>query len=170
MNRGSLGSVFNDRTSPLDKHVGVVMDTFGIEKAPMAAQMFGNAGKEHMQKYGTKKEHFAKIAWKNHKHSTNNPYSQFQDEYSLEQIMNAPMIHDPLTKLQCCPTSDGSAAAILCSEDFVKKHNLQSQAIEVLAMEMSTDVQSVFNDKSSIKVIGYDMTKRAADKVSEMLV
>ncbi|KAJ8305635.1 hypothetical protein KUTeg_016180 [Tegillarca granosa] len=165
MNRGSLGTVFHDRTAPLDKHVGVVMDTFGIEKAPMAAQMFGNAGREHMEKYGTKKEHFAKIAWKNHKHSTNNPYSQFQDEYSLEQIMNAPVIHDPLTKLQCCPTSDGSAAAILCSEDFVKKHNLQSQAIEILAMEMSTDLPSVFKDKSSIKVIGYDMTKNAADKV-----
>ena len=38
----------------------------------------------------------------------NNPYSQFQDEYSLEEILAAPMVHAPLTKLQCCPTSDGS--------------------------------------------------------------
>ena len=59
-------------------------------KAPPAAQMFGNAGREHMEKYGTKPEHFAKIGWKNHKHSVNNPYSQFQDEYSLEDILNAP--------------------------------------------------------------------------------
>ncbi len=50
---------------------------------------------------GTKLEHFAKIAYKNHKHSVNNPYSQFQDEYSLEQIMKAPMIYEPLTKLHC---------------------------------------------------------------------
>ena len=64
-------------------------------------------------------EQFAKIGWKNHKHSVNNPYSQFQDEYSLEQIMNAPMVYEPLTKLQCCPTSDGAGAAILASEDFV---------------------------------------------------
>ena len=73
-----------------------------------------------MERYGTKPEQFAKIGWKNHKHSVNNPYSQFQDEYSLEQIMNAPMVYEPLTKLQCCPTSDGAGAAILASEDFVK--------------------------------------------------
>jgi len=48
--------------------------------------MFGNAGREHMKKYGTTLEHFAKIAQKNHKHSVNNPKSQFQDEYSLEQV------------------------------------------------------------------------------------
>ena len=77
-----------------------------------------------MERYGTKPEHFAKIGWKNHKHSVNNPYSQFQDEYSLEDILKAPMIYEPLTKLQCCPTSDGAGAAILASEEFVKKHGL----------------------------------------------
>ncbi|KAK3090738.1 hypothetical protein FSP39_014203 [Pinctada imbricata] len=166
MERGSLGSKFLDRTNPMDKHVEVMMNTFGVDRSPMAAQMFGNAGKEHMQKYGTKPEHFAKIAWKNHKHSTNNPYSQFQDEYSLEQIMASQKIHDPLTKLQCCPTSDGSAAAILCSEDFVRKHGLEGQAVEILAMEMSTDMPSVFKD-SCMKMVGYDMTQNAADRVFE---
>lgn len=71
-----------------------------IEASPMAAQMFGNAGIEHMKKYGTKPEHFAKIAWKNHKHSVNNPNSQFRDEYTLEQIQKSPKVHGPLTKLQ----------------------------------------------------------------------
>ena len=89
--------------------------------------MFGNAGREHMKKYGTTLEHFAKIAQKNHKHSVNNPKSQFQDEYTLEQIMGSPKIHDPLTKLQCCPTSDGSAAAVIVSEQFVIDNNLQDQ-------------------------------------------
>ena len=59
----------------------------GFEQAPAAAQMFGNAGREHMEKYGTKPEHFAKIGGKNHKHSVNNPYAQFQDEYTLEEIL-----------------------------------------------------------------------------------
>jgi sterol carrier protein 2 len=49
----------------------------GETKMPIAPQLFGNAGREHMEKYGTKPEHFAKIAWKNHHHSVNNPYSQF---------------------------------------------------------------------------------------------
>ena len=62
-----------------------MVNSVGIEPIPIAAQMFGNAGREHMQKYGTKLEHFAKIAMKNHKHSVNNPKSQFQDEYTLDQ-------------------------------------------------------------------------------------
>lgn len=97
-----------DRTSPMDKHMEVMINRYGLAAAPAAPQMFGNAGKEHMEKYGaflflvdlavikterstvtwrnnvcfflwcyflsgTKPEHFAKIAWKNHKHSTNNP-------------------------------------------------------------------------------------------------
>lgn len=77
-----------------------------------------------MDKYGTKLEHFAKIAEKNHRHSVNNPYSQFRDVYTLDEILKSPKIHYPLTKLQCCPTSDGAAAAILCSDEFVKAHKL----------------------------------------------
>ncbi|KAL3869512.1 hypothetical protein ACJMK2_042183 [Sinanodonta woodiana] len=165
MSRGSLKSTYSDRTNPLDQHVKVMAETYGITHGPLAAQMFGDAGREHMEKYGTKPEHFAKIAWKNHKHSTNNPYSQFQEEYTLEQINNSPMMSDPLTKLQCCPTSDGAAAAVIASEDFVFKHNLQGQAVEILAMDMCTDLPSVFDEKSCIKMVGYDMSKKAAEKV-----
>ena len=86
---------------------------YGYESGPPTAQMFGNAGREHMQRYGTTTEHFGKIAQKNHSHSKNNPKSQFKDEYSIEQINGAPCIHDPLTKLHCCPTSDGAAAVII---------------------------------------------------------
>jgi acetyl-CoA acetyltransferase len=139
----------------------------GFAKAPPAPQMFGNAGREHMEKYGTKPEVFAKIGYKNHKHSVNNPYSQFQDEYSLEDILNAPMVYEPLTKLQCCPTSDGSGAAILVSEDFVKKHNLQAQAVEIAGMAMATDTPSSFNEKSDIKLVGFDMSQAAARKAYE---
>jgi acetyl-CoA acetyltransferase len=120
-----------------------------------------------MEKYGTTPDHFAKIGWKNHKHSVNNPYSQFQDEYSLEQIKAAPMVWEPLTKLQCCPTSDGAGAAILASEDFIKKHGLQAKAVEILGMAMTTDFKSTFSEKSSMKLVGYDMTKEAARRVYE---
>lgn len=165
MQKGSLSAMFQDRANPVEKHVEMMIETVGLAHGPVTAQMFGNAGREHMEKYGTKPEHFAKIAWKNHKHSTNNPYSQFQDYYTLEQIQGSPQIHDPLTKLQCCPTSDGSAAAILCSEEFVRRHNLQGQAVEILAMEMATDLPTAFSEKSCIKMVGYDMTKKAADEV-----
>lgn len=164
MERGSLSSKFMDRTNPMDKHVTVMADLVGLNEAPITAQMFGNAGIEHMKKYGTKPEHFAKIAYKNHKHSVNNPNSQFRDEYSLEKIMNSPKVFGPLTKLQCCPTSDGAAAAIVVSERFVRLHGLESQAIEILGMEMATDTPSTFGD-SLMKLVGYDMTKNAAERL-----
>jgi sterol carrier protein 2 len=167
MAKGSLGATFMDRTMPMDKHMGAMVEMHGFESGPPAAQIFGNAGREHMERYGTTPEHFAKIAYKNHLHSTRNPYSQFQDEYSLEQILEAPTVHAPLTKLQCCPTSDGSAAAVLCSEEVVKRHGLEGQAIEIAAMAMTTDFESTFSDKSAIKLVGSDMTRAAAQSVYE---
>ena len=105
MQRGSLGSQFADRCNPLEKHVEIMSSLHEISEAPMMAQMFGNAGQDYLAKYKLNSEQaraaFAKIAHKNHKHSVNNPYAQFQQEYTLEQIANSPMIHEPLTKLQC---------------------------------------------------------------------
>ncbi len=167
MEKGSLGIKYTDRTNPMDKHAQAMIEKRGFAKAPPAAQFFGNAGREHMEKYGTTAEQFAKIGWKNHKHSVNNPYSQFQDEYSLEDILNAKMVYEPLTKLQCCPTSDGAGAAVLASEEFVAKHGLHDQAIEILGMAMTTDYASSFEEKSDIKLVGYDMTRTAAEKVFE---
>jgi len=167
MEKGSLGIKYTDRTNPMEKHAKLMIEMRGFAKAPPAAQFFGNAGREHMEKYGSTPEQFAKIGWKNHKHSVNNPYSQFQDEYSLEDILNAPMVYEPLTKLQCCPTSDGAGAAILASESFVKKHGLEDQAVEILGMAMTTDFASSFDEKSSIKLVGSDMTKAAAQQVYE---
>ena len=162
---GSLQTFFTDRTVPLDKFFILDNEIRGESKSPFAPRMFGNAGKEHMEKYGTKLEHFAKIAWKNHKHSVNNPYSQFRDEYTLEQIMKSPMIHFPLHKLSCCPTSDGAGAAILASEAFVKQHGLEDQAVEILDIRLLTDYKSTFDEKSSIKLIGFDMAKECAQQV-----
>jgi sterol carrier protein 2 len=167
MEKGSLGAKYTDRINPMDKHIALMADLRGFAPAPPAAQMFGNAGREHMERYGTTALQFAKIGWKNHKHSVNNPYSQFQDEHSLEGILSAPMVYAPLTKLQCCPTSDGSGAAILASADFVKQHGLENKAVEILGMAMATDFASTFSERSCIKMVGYDLSKAAAHKVYE---
>ena len=163
MERGSLGAKFMDRTNPMDKHVTAMMSLREFAAAPPAPQIFGNAGREHMERYGTKPEQFAKIAHKNHKHSVNNPYSQFQDEYSLDDILSSKMVYEPLTKLQCCPTSDGAGAVVLASEAFVKKHGLEDRAVEIAGMAMATDLPSTFEDKSCIKIVGFDMTRKAAE-------
>lgn len=164
MERGSLTNKYEDRQNPLGRFFKTMAEQRGMTKAPGAVQIFGNAGMEHMEKYGTKAEHFGMVSLKNHMHSTKNPRSQFQDEYTLEQIMGSRQIHGPLTMLQCCPTSDGAAAAVVVSEDFVKEHGLQDQAVEIVAMAMTTDTPATFGD-SAMKLVGTDMTRRAAQQV-----
>jgi len=167
MEKGSLGAKYTDRINPMDRHVDAMVKLRGFEASPVAPQIFGNAGREHMERYGTKPEQFAKIGLKNHRHSVNNPYSQFQDEYTLEEILAAPMVHAPLTKLQCCPTSDGSAAAVLASEEFVRRHSLEGKAVEILGQAMVTDTRETFESKSSIALIGSEMSRLAAQRVYE---
>ncbi|XP_044770450.1 sterol carrier protein 2 isoform X2 [Neomonachus schauinslandi] len=167
MEKGSILTNSSHRTNPIDKHLEVLINKYGLSAKPVAPQMFACAGKEHMEKYGTKVEQFAKIGWKNHKHSVNNPHSQFQQEYSLDEVMTSREVFDYLTVLQCCPTSDGAAAAILASEIFVRKYGLESKAVEILAQEMVTDLPSSFEDKSIIKMVGFDMSKEAARKCYE---
>ncbi|MBP1690307.1 MAG: tioL [Deltaproteobacteria bacterium] len=165
MERGSLGAKYSDRTHPMDQHMQVMMSTQGYEQAPAAAQMFGGAGREHMKKYGTTKEQLAKVAVKNRKHAVANERSQFRQASSLEEILAAPMIFEPLTKFQCCPTSDGAAAAILCSEEFATKHGVD-KGVYIPAMTMTTDYPSSF-EQSMIKMVGQDLTTAAAKQVYE---
>lgn len=70
-----------------------------------------------------------------------------------------------LQNLCFSPTSDGSAAAILCSEEFVKKHNLQNQAVEIVSMEMGTDFPSTFKENSCMKMVTYYRRRQCHSKV-----
>ncbi len=168
MEKGSLGVKWTDRTNPIDKHAEAMFAIREPEASPPAPQMFGNAGREHMERFGSEPDHYAWIGWKNHKHSVNNPYAQFQDEYTLEEIKEARMIHAPLTKLQCSPTSDGSACAIVASERYIDAHGLWDQAVEIAGQAMVTDLSSTFaDDTDCIKIVGYDMSKQAANQAYE---
>lgn len=159
---GSLQTFFNDRENPTGTTGLMMASTRGVTKAPGAAQMFGNAGREYMEKYGAKAEDFAEIARVNHAHSVKNPYSQFHDVYTLEQIMGSTKIHEPLTKLQCCPTSDGGAAAVLVSQAFLDaRPHLKEQAVLIAGQHLATDAPSLFS-KSAIDLMGYEMTQKAA--------
>mmetsp|Transcript_4048 Transcript_4048/g.8707 ORF Transcript_4048/g.8707 Transcript_4048/m.8707 type:complete len:433 (+) Transcript_4048:45-1343(+) len=165
MRPGSLGGGESIGPTSLDHHYEVLEKAHGITNAPPMAQFFGRAGEEHMKLYGTKPEHFAMIGEKNHRHSVNNPYSQFRDVYTLDEIQNSPQVMGPLTKLQCSPTSNGAACAILASEDFVVKHGLQGQAIELVAQSVHSDSPEVFQaskGRAVIEAIGKTMAQKAA--------
>jgi sterol carrier protein 2 len=140
----------------------MMADTRGVTKSPPNAQYFANAGLEYMEKYGAEARDFAEIARISHLHSSKNPYAQFRDVYTLEQIENAPMIHFPLTKLQCSPTSDGAGAAVIVSQKFLdERPHLKSQAVLIAGQSLMTDSPQLYS-KSSMDLVGYDMTKRAA--------
>jgi acetyl-CoA acetyltransferase len=109
----------------------------GIVGSGLMPAVFGQAGVEHMRNYGTTFEQFAKVAVKNHKHSMNNPYSQYQVDMSLEDVMNARVVAWPNTLYMCCPTGDGAAAAIVTSMEKAKQYT--TQPIKIGASVLTSD-------------------------------
>ncbi|MEU7432732.1 lipid-transfer protein [Streptomyces sioyaensis] len=165
MKRGALGGGADSgdfRTSPVARHYGVMAAAHGFEQTPPTAQIFGNAAREHMARYGTTAEQLAAVGAKNHRHSVHNPYAQFQEAYTVEEVLAAKTIHRPLTRLQCSPTSDGAAAAVVVSERFVGEHGLADRAVEIAAQAMTTDTGDSFASGSCIDVVGRPMSRAAA--------
>ena len=109
----------------------------GVLGSGLMPAVFGQAGVEHMRKYGTTAEQFAKISVKNHKHSVHNPLSQYQVEVSLDDVMKARMVAYPNTLYMCCPTGDGAAATILVSEEKMKQFT--NKPIKVAASVLTSD-------------------------------
>ncbi|WP_326649632.1 lipid-transfer protein [Streptomyces sp. NBC_01750] len=170
MTRGALGAGSDGsalETSPVARHYGVMAAGHGFESSPPTAQIFGNAAREHMERYGTTEAQLAAVAAKNHKHSANNPDAQFREVYSVDEILAAKTIHRPLTRLQCSPTSDGSAAAVVVSERFVVQHGLHDKAVEIAAQSMTTDTGESFASGSCIDVVGKPMSRAAGRQVFE---
>ena len=168
MKRGALGGGSDGgdfETSPVARHYGIMAAKHGFEMTPPTAQIFGDAAREHMERYGTTAAQLAAVAAKNHQHSQANPYAQFQDPYTVDEILAARTIHRPLTKLQCSPTSDGAAAAVVVSERFVVEHGLHDKAVEIAAQAMTTDTEESFASGSCIDVVGQPMSREAARQV-----
>ncbi|KUL51317.1 lipid-transfer protein [Streptomyces sp. NRRL S-1521] len=170
MTRGALGGGSGGgdlSASPVARHYGVMAARHGFEATPPTAQIFGNAAREHMERCGTTEAQLAAVGAKNHRHSAANPYAQFQDEYTVDEVLAARTVHRPLTKLQCSPTSDGAAAAVVVSERFVRRHGLAGRAVEIAAQAMTTDTGESFASGSCIDVVGQPMSREAARRVYE---
>jgi acetyl-CoA acyltransferase len=110
--------------------------TEGVIGSGLMPAVFGQAGMEHMRKYGTTQAQFAKVAVKNHHHSTKNPLSQYQVETPLEQVLGARVVAYPNTLYMCCPTGDGAAAAVVVSA--AKARQLGAK-VKVLASVLTSD-------------------------------
>ena len=125
---GLLGAPSDPSTSPE-----------GVLGTGLIPGVFGMAGMEHMRKYGTTHQQFAKVSVKNHKHATMNPLSQYQNELMLEEVLNARMIAYPNTLYMCCPTGDGAAAAIVVSPKKAREISGAGPMIKVAASALTTN-------------------------------
>jgi len=93
--------------------------------------IFAMLARRQMEQFGTTLEDFAMVSVKNHHHGCLNPFAQYHKEFTVEEILNSRMICEPITLLQCCPNTDGAAAAILCSMKVAKKYT--AKPIKVIA-------------------------------------
>jgi acetyl-CoA acetyltransferase len=88
----------------------------------------------HMKTYGTTQRQIAAVSAKNHTHSVHNPFSQYRKPFTIEEILAAPPITYPITLPMCAPLSDGAAAAILCTEEGLRRIGAdRSRCIRVAA-------------------------------------
>lgn len=167
MSPGALGAVFADRPSPFDRFDQATDELVGNGEIPLALRYFGGAGKAHMDEYGTQMSTFAKIRAKASRHAANNPLALFRNVVTEEEVMAAPVMWPGvMTRLMACPPTCGAAAAIVCSEAFAQKHNLD-RSVRVKAQAMTTDRPATFEARDMREVVGFGMAKEAARRVYE---
>ncbi len=164
---GALGTHFNDRPTPFERFDHETDVLVGLPDVPLALRYFGGAGLEHMRRYGTRMETFARIRAKASRHAANNPLALFRKVVSTEDVMASPvLIPGVMTRLMACPPTCGAAAAILVSEDFASHHGLDP-SVWIAAQAMTTDTPSTFDAHDMMRVVGYDMARAAAQATFE---
>ncbi|MDB5962208.1 MAG: lipid-transfer protein [Massilia sp.] len=167
MSPGALASVFADRPSPFTPFDEATDALVGMPDLPLALRYFGGAGLAHMDKYGTPLSAFASIRAKASRHAVNNPLALFRKEVSAQDVLDAPAIWPGvMTRLMACAPTCGAACAVLVSDSYAKQHGLRRD-VYIAAQAMTTDTPSTFDANDMMRVVGYDMSRAAADKVYE---
>ncbi|SPA54632.1 lipid-transfer protein [Cupriavidus taiwanensis] len=170
MQPGPLKSAWTDREAAMIEFTNIAapMVQDALEAGvPRALTLFGGAGREHMQRYGTRLETFAKIRAKASRHAANNPLAVFRTVVTEEDVMNEKVMWPGvMTRSMACPPTCGAAAAIVCTEAFAKKHNLRT-GVRILAQSLTTDVAPSFDPPSMIGLVGFHMAEAGANSVYE---
>ncbi len=144
------GTMLNVGTAELETRLGDVFPGY-----------FALVAQKHMERYGTTREQLAQVSVKNHLSGILNPYAQFRKDFSLEEVLNSPMIADPLTLYSCCPNSDGAAAVILCSKE--KAQNLGISQVKITASVLTT---GTYENRQDITC--WEVEKQAAKEAYNM--
>jgi acetyl-CoA acetyltransferase len=112
----------------------------------------------HMDRFGTTQEQLALVCAKNHWHGSLNPLAQYQNDMSADEVLADKPIAYPLTRSMCAPVGDGAAAAIVCSESYLKKLAC-TRPVKVLA--------SVLGSGTDRGIDGEDIGERLAKQAYE---
>jgi len=123
---------------------------------------FALSQRRYMDVYSVSLEQIAKVSVKNHHNGCLNPYSQYRKELSIEEIISSRPICEPITLLQCCPATDGAAAAVLVSRDLAKKYT-GKPVIVVASVIRSGDYSYRWKD-----ITFSDMTYKCANEAYKM--
>ncbi|MFK0087343.1 lipid-transfer protein [Pseudomonas sp. NPDC090755] len=168
MRAGALKSAWDDRPPTRERFLPILRNlTADAADVPQALRGFGGAGREHMQKYGTKLETFAAIRAKASRHAANNPLALFKNVVTTEDVMNDKVVWPGvMTRLMACPPTCGAAAAVVCTEAFAKKHGLRTDVV-ILAQSLTSDPVVSFEPPSMISYVGFQMAQAAAQQVYE---
>ncbi len=109
--------------------------------------LYAEGARMHMKKYGTTQRQFAAVASKSHNNSVLNPYAQYTFPLTVDEVLEDRPVSYPLTRSMCAPIGDGAAAAIVCSEKFLREHSI-GRAIRIRASVMKSGQLSGESDIS----------------------
>src|SRR5213078_1995249 len=104
------------------------------ETAPVLLAPFAT---RHMAEFGTTREMLASVAVKNHYNGARDPYAHFQNEITIEDVLKSPAVCHPLHLLDCCPQTDGAAAALLVSAERAREFT--DKPVYVAGFGVATD-------------------------------
>ena len=134
-----------------------------------APGIFGLAATRYFHQFGLSreagKEKLAQVAVKNHYNGARNAKAHFQMEVTPEQVLKAPMVCDPLGLFDCCPTTDGAAAAVICRADMARQFRADPVYLKGIGLRVFTG--RPWND-SSFDYLGFPSTRAAADEAYRM--
>jgi len=129
-----------------------------IDNGERAPHIFALAANRYFKRYGASKSTLAKVAMKNHHHGTLSPKAHLRMEVSEDTVLKAPMIYSPLGLFDCCPTTDGAAAAILCRAD--RASEFRSDPIFVKGIGLAVMSGQPYY-KPTFDYLGFPATQRA---------
>jgi acetyl-CoA C-acetyltransferase len=137
-----------------------------LEAGRTAPGAFALAANRYFHKYGIGKEELAKISVKNHYNGARNKKAHFQKEVTIEQVMNAPMVAAPLGLFDCCPTTDGAAAAIITRAELAPKFNKEYVTIKAMGLAVGPGTGRM---DPEFDFTSFPETKAAAKQVYDQL-